>query len=85
MQYIGSFVVVDPDSSSSTPPIGDFVNQQLERLTAADSSRRVLLVVSLAGLKMCSQDGRVSDRANFDISFPSRSEHNGKLDPARSL
>jgi hypothetical protein len=39
--------------------VSEFVAAHLDRLHSASASRQVLLVVSLAGLKMCSEDGRV--------------------------
>ncbi|XP_046558749.1 uncharacterized protein LOC124267805 isoform X2 [Haliotis rubra] len=52
-EYIGSFSVNGSDQASRV----DYVQGQLEGMRHATKSKRVLLVISLSGLKVCSCDG----------------------------
>ncbi|XP_067658398.1 tensin homolog isoform X1 [Haliotis asinina] len=52
-EYIGSFSVNGSDQASRV----DYVQGQLEGMRHATKSKRVLLVISLSGVKVCSCDG----------------------------
>ncbi|XP_054722246.1 EGFR adapter protein-like [Uloborus diversus] len=53
-EYIGSFLVEGNDQNSRT----DFVRTQLRRIQSTVQKKRVLLVVSITGIKVCSLDGK---------------------------
>ncbi|XP_015606160.1 tensin-1 isoform X5 [Cephus cinctus] len=54
VQYMGSFPVASPEIASRA----EFVRTQLETLRYSDRSTSVLLIISLAGIKVCSPDGK---------------------------
>ncbi|XP_024946009.1 tensin-1 isoform X3 [Cephus cinctus] len=53
-KYMGSFPVASPEIASRA----EFVRTQLETLRYSDRSTSVLLIISLAGIKVCSPDGK---------------------------
>ncbi|XP_043267791.1 tensin-4-like isoform X2 [Venturia canescens] len=57
VQYMGSFPVASPDIASRA----ESVRSQLENLRYSDRSTAVLLIVSLAGIKVCSPDGKAEE------------------------
>ncbi|XP_032684196.1 tensin-1-like isoform X2 [Odontomachus brunneus] len=59
-QYMGSFPVAIPDIASRA----EFVRSQLEILRYSDRFTPVLLIVSLAGIKVCSPDGKCVQMAH---------------------
>ncbi|XP_024946008.1 tensin-1 isoform X1 [Cephus cinctus] len=54
LKYMGSFPVASPEIASRA----EFVRTQLETLRYSDRSTSVLLIISLAGIKVCSPDGK---------------------------
>ncbi|XP_043267790.1 tensin-4-like isoform X1 [Venturia canescens] len=60
VQYMGSFPVASPDIASRA----ESVRSQLENLRYSDRSTAVLLIVSLAGIKVCSPDGKCVQMAH---------------------
>ncbi|XP_037789834.1 SH2 domain-containing protein 5-like, partial [Penaeus monodon] len=52
--YTGSFTVVGPDQGTRA----EFVRTQLNQMKEGVKSKPVLLVISLAGVKVCSPDGK---------------------------
>ncbi|XP_052760662.1 uncharacterized protein LOC128203321 isoform X1 [Mya arenaria] len=52
-EYIGSFSVSGDSQSSRT----EFVQQQLENMHNVEKSKKVVLVISLSGVKVCSSNG----------------------------
>ncbi|XP_076297512.1 EGFR adapter protein isoform X6 [Lasioglossum baleicum] len=60
VQYMGSFPVAIPDIASRA----EYVRSQLETLRYSDRSTPVLLIVSLAGIKVCSPDGKCVQMAH---------------------
>ncbi|XP_045161115.2 tensin-1-like isoform X2 [Mercenaria mercenaria] len=52
-EYIGSFSVSGEDQTART----EFVQRQLESMHAVEKSKKVLLVMSLTGVKVCSSNG----------------------------
>ncbi|XP_031834367.1 uncharacterized protein LOC116427769 isoform X2 [Nomia melanderi] len=59
-KYMGSFPVAIPDIASRA----EYVRSQLETLRYSDRSAPVLLIVSLAGIKVCSPDGKCVQMAH---------------------
>ncbi|XP_018375496.1 PREDICTED: tensin-1-like isoform X1 [Trachymyrmex cornetzi] len=59
-KYMGSFPVAIPD----IPSRAEFVRSQLEILRYSDRFTPVLLIVSLAGIKVCSPDGKCVQMAH---------------------
>ncbi|XP_072750003.1 uncharacterized protein [Anoplolepis gracilipes] len=59
-KYMGSFPVAIPDIASRA----DFVRSQLEILRYSDRFTPILLTVSLAGIKVCSPDGKCVQMAH---------------------
>ncbi|XP_070149971.1 tensin-1 isoform X2 [Polyergus mexicanus] len=59
-KYMGSFPVAIPDIASRA----DFVRSQLEILRYSDRFTPILLIVSLAGIKVCSPDGKCVQMAH---------------------
>ncbi|XP_025161101.1 tensin-1 isoform X1 [Harpegnathos saltator] len=59
-KYMGSFPVAIPDIASRA----EFVRSQLEILKYSDRFTPVLLIVSLAGIKVCSPDGKCVQMAH---------------------
>ncbi|XP_068219066.1 EGFR adapter protein-like isoform X4 [Palaemon carinicauda] len=54
VEYTGSFTVVGPDQASRT----EYVRNKLNQMREGAKSKPVLLVISLAGVKVCSPDGK---------------------------
>ncbi|XP_045131139.1 tensin-1-like isoform X2 [Portunus trituberculatus] len=54
VEYTGSFTVVGHDQASRT----EYVRTQLKQMRERAKSKPVLLVISLAGVKVCSPDGK---------------------------
>ncbi|XP_042860614.1 SH2 domain-containing protein 5-like isoform X1 [Penaeus japonicus] len=54
VEYTGSFTVVGPDQGTRA----EFVRTQLNQMKEGVKSKPVLLVISLAGVKVCSPDGK---------------------------
>ncbi|WAR14822.1 hypothetical protein MAR_004927 [Mya arenaria] len=54
-KYIGSFSVSGDSQSSRT----EFVQQQLENMHNVEKSKKVVLVISLSGVKVCSSNGEL--------------------------
>lgn len=52
-EYIGSFSVSGENQSSRA----EFVQQQLENMHNVEKSKKILLVISLSGVKVCSSNG----------------------------
>lgn len=52
-EYIGSFSVSGDNQSSRA----EFVQQQLENMHDVEKSKKILLVISLSGVKVCSSNG----------------------------
>ncbi|XP_071526094.1 uncharacterized protein [Panulirus ornatus] len=52
--YTGSFTVVGPDQATRA----EYVRTQLKQMREGARSKPVLLVISLAGIKVCSPDGK---------------------------
>ncbi|XP_064611165.1 tensin-1-like isoform X2 [Liolophura sinensis] len=53
-EYTGSFSVQGNDETSRT----DFVRKQLEQMRSVEKRKKVLLVISVTGIKVCSEDGQ---------------------------
>ncbi|GLG96541.1 Uncharacterized protein GBIM_03491 [Gryllus bimaculatus] len=54
VEYMGSFPVAGPDQASRA----EYMRAQLHQLRGSVRSKPVLLVISLAGVKVCSPDGK---------------------------
>ncbi|XP_063228938.1 SH2 domain-containing protein 5-like [Bacillus rossius redtenbacheri] len=54
VQYMGSFPVAGPDQATRA----EYMRTQLQRMRGTARTKSVLLVISLAGIKVCSPDGK---------------------------